>query len=115
MAASIPVLRTLIRRKHHPKPARFIELGDNRLKVRSAAAAVHSRSGGSVPTPIVRDDDEEEAWTPATPTLTTVTTKISHLEKVRVRGPGGGDGDEELGGCNRSTEVLTEGLGGKVR
>jgi hypothetical protein len=68
MAASIPLLRALIRREHKPKPAQFIELADPRRK--------HNTS----PPPDSDANDisklnAEESW-----------TKVSHLEAARLRG-----------------------------
>ncbi len=112
MAASIPVLRTLIRRRENPKPARFIELGDTRLKVRSAGANKEGQGQQrSLTDPATATDksmgrDEEEAE----PGMPTVVTKVSYVETVC----GDRGRDEEVGGMAReggSTEQLTGGLG----
>lgn len=113
MAASIPVLRTLIRRRENPKPARFIELGDNRLKVRSGAAAEegqaqqHSQTDPAVTTDVSggrRSGEEGETeWTP------TAVTKVCHSETLRGRRRDGEAGGMPAG--EGSIEQLTDGLG----
>jgi hypothetical protein len=69
MAASIPILRTLIRGEPQPKPARFIELDDNRRKpVLSPAEPLNDST---------TNDNSRESW-----------SKVSHLEQAHVRGFG---------------------------
>lgn len=69
MAASIPILRTLIRREPQPKPARFIELDANcRTTVLPPAAEPLNDAKAK--------DNTEETW-----------SKVSHLEQAHVRGP----------------------------
>jgi hypothetical protein len=70
MAASIPILRTLIRREPQPKPAEFIELADNRRKTTRAPALEPPSDGDGE-----ANQSAEESW-----------TKVSHLEQARVRG-----------------------------
>ncbi|KAK4038326.1 hypothetical protein C8A01DRAFT_48028 [Parachaetomium inaequale] len=72
MAASIPILRTLIRREPQPKPAQFIELADSRRKT-TRPPALEPPSDGDGET----QQSAEESW-----------TKVSHLEQARVRGYG---------------------------
>jgi hypothetical protein len=69
MAASIPILRTLIRREPQPKPARFIELDDNRGKTVLSPAEPLDDTNTKV--------DTDEPW-----------SKVSHLEQAHVRGSG---------------------------
>ncbi|KAK4119114.1 hypothetical protein N657DRAFT_650532, partial [Parathielavia appendiculata] len=68
MAASIPLLRALIRRDPHPKPTTFITLTDNRRK---AATSPPPES----PAQLVDKQSAEESW-----------AKVSHLEAARLRG-----------------------------
>ncbi len=72
MAASIPVLRMLIRRDGRAKPAQFIVLGENGLKSSQLPARHTGVAGG---TQISKHGgDDADSW-----------SKVSHLEQARLR------------------------------
>jgi hypothetical protein len=73
MAASIPILRALIRRDTQPKPAQFIELADPRRKHNTSPPP-------GLPTHDTTKHSAEESW-----------SKVSHLEAARLRGHGDRD------------------------